>query len=49
VTCFDGLIEEGHPYNLIAFSAIKEMLECEVYIDLKTKIGLRREGNSSCD
>ena len=30
ITCFDGLIEEGHPYNFLAFNAIKEMLEDEV-------------------
>ena len=30
ITCFDGLIEEGHPYNILAFNAIKEMLEDEV-------------------
>lgn len=30
VTCFDGLIEEGHPFSFIAFNAIKEMLEDEV-------------------
>ena len=27
VTCFDGLIEEKHPYNFIAKAVIKEMLE----------------------
>ncbi|KAM3127410.1 hypothetical protein pb186bvf_020491 [Paramecium bursaria] len=27
VTCFDGLIEEGHPYHFIASQAIKELLE----------------------
>lgn len=30
VTCFEGLIEEAHPYCLIATSAIKEMLIDEV-------------------
>jgi hypothetical protein len=28
VSCFDGLIEEKHPYNFIAKAVIKEMLEC---------------------
>jgi hypothetical protein len=32
ITCFDGLIEEGHPYNFLAFNAIKEMLEDEVLL-----------------
>jgi len=26
-TCFEGLIEDKHPYNFIAFNCIKEMLE----------------------
>lgn len=30
VTCFNGLIEEGHPYSFIALNASKEMLEDEV-------------------
>ena len=30
VTCFEGLIEEAHPYNFIATNAIKEMLIDEV-------------------
>lgn len=27
VTCFDGLIEEKHPYGFIAFNVCKEMIE----------------------
>ncbi|KAL4511803.1 hypothetical protein ABPG72_012648 [Tetrahymena utriculariae] len=26
-TCFEGLIEEKHPYNFIAYNCVKEMLE----------------------
>jgi hypothetical protein len=33
VTCFDGLIEEKHPYNFIAKAVIKEMLENSVAPD----------------
>jgi len=29
VTCFEGLVEEKHPYNFIAKTAAKEMLEFE--------------------
>lgn len=28
-TCFEGLIEDKHPYNFIAYNCIKEMLEEE--------------------
>jgi hypothetical protein len=30
ITCFEGLIEEKHPYSFIAFAVIKDMLEDEV-------------------
>jgi hypothetical protein len=30
VTCFDGLIEEKHPYGFIAFNVCKDMIEDEV-------------------
>ena len=30
ITCFEGLIEEQHPYNFIAKEAIKELLESHV-------------------
>jgi hypothetical protein len=30
VTCFEGLIEEAHPYCFIATNAIKDMLNDEV-------------------
>ena len=33
VTCFDGLIEDKHPYNFIAKAVIKDMLECDEAAD----------------
>ena len=43
VTCFDGLIEEGHPFNFIAFNAIKEMLEDQVKpIYIFSRVHLRK-------
>lgn len=27
VTCFDGLIEQKHPYGFIAFNVCKEMIQ----------------------
>ena len=30
VTCFEGLIETGHPYNFIAMNCIKDMCEANV-------------------
>jgi len=27
VTCFDGLIEEKHPYGFIAYNVCKDMIE----------------------
>jgi hypothetical protein len=30
VTCFEGLIEEKHPYNFIANECVKELLQAEV-------------------
>jgi len=42
VTCFDGLIEEKHPYGFIAYNVCKEMIEdensAEKLIDILTKI-----------
>lgn len=31
-TCFEGLVEDKHPYNFIAYQCVKEMLEEEVRI-----------------
>jgi hypothetical protein len=30
VTCFDGLIEEKHPYGFIAYNVTKDMIDDEV-------------------
>jgi hypothetical protein len=30
VTCFDGLVEEKHPYGFIAFNVCKDLIEDEV-------------------
>lgn len=42
VTCFDGLIEEKHPYGFIAFNVCKEMIQEESsaskLIDILTKL-----------
>jgi hypothetical protein len=32
VTCFDGLIEEKHPYGFIAYNVSKDLIEDEVNI-----------------
>ena len=32
VTCFDGLIEEKHPYGFIAYNVSKDLIEDEVSI-----------------
>ena len=28
ITCFDGLLEDKHPYNFIARAVIRDMLDC---------------------
>lgn len=42
VTCFDGLVEEKHPYGFIAYNVCKEMIKedssAEKLIDLLTKL-----------
>jgi len=30
ITCFEGLLEDKHPYNFLAFAAIKDMLDAQV-------------------
>jgi len=47
VTCFEGLLEEGHPYNFISFNAIKEMLEEEVKIKIINLKGSLRKSDST--
>jgi len=37
VTCFEGLLEQKHPYNFIVPAVIKDMLLNEVFLSDKEK------------